>query len=119
MNGRDQILPCVNRSISYNELNYKITFAMLKELMEPDEFVTALELMNETAGHTNTAKRVARNIYVLDKLLRLMSYMLVHGDTSRCFKPPVDIDVKVEFYFKDLILNCNLQIDANSIFETP
>ena len=87
--------------------------------MEPDEFVTALELMNETAGHTNTAKRVARNIYVLAKLLRLMSYMLKHGDTSRCFKPPVDIDVKVEFYFKDLILNCNLQIDANSRFETP
>ena len=88
--------------------------------MEPDEFVTALELMNETAGHTNTAKRVARNIYVLDKLLRLMSCMLVHcGDTSRCFKPPVDIDVKVAFYFKDLILNYNFHIDdVDGRFET-
>ena len=48
-----------------------ITYAMLKELMEPDEFVVALELMDKTEGHTNTAKRVARNIYVLN-LLRLV-----------------------------------------------
>ena len=49
-----------------------ITYAMLKDLMEPDEFVLALELMNKTTGHTNTAKRVARNIYVLANLLRLV-----------------------------------------------
>ena len=53
---------------------------MLKELMEPDQFVLALELLNKTAGNTNTAKRVARNIYVLAKLLRLVICLLIHVD---------------------------------------
>ena len=53
-----------------------ITYAMLKELMEPDEFVVALELMDKTEGHTNTAKRVARNIYILAKLLRYVHLQL-------------------------------------------
>ena len=65
-----------SRSISYNELNYMITYAMLKELMEPDEFVTVLELLDKSAGHTNTAKRVARNIFVMARLLRLVELLI-------------------------------------------
>ena len=64
--------PSIRRSISYNELNYKLTFAVLKELMEPDEFLLALESLDRSGGGANTAKRVARNIYVLDNLLRLV-----------------------------------------------
>ena len=60
----------IRSSISYNELNYKLTFAVLRELMEPDEFLLALEALNRSGGAANTAKRVIRNIYVLDNLLR-------------------------------------------------
>ena len=62
-----------------------ITYAILKDLMEPDEFVIALERMNKTTGHTNTAKRVARNIYVLN-LLRLVGG-LTSGDTGYSDNP--------------------------------
>ena len=33
----------------------------------------------------------------------------IQGDTSVCAKPPVDIDVKVAFYYKDLILKRNFK----------
>ena len=40
--------------------------------MEPDEFLLALEALNRSGGAANTAKRVIRNIYVLDNILRLV-----------------------------------------------
>ena len=58
-----------------------MTYAVLKELMEPDEFVAVLELMDKSAGHTNTAKRVARNIFVLARLLRFGN----HTQSALCF----------------------------------
>ena len=38
------------------------------------------------------------------------------GDHSACSKPPVDIDLKVVFYNKDLRLKHNLQINVNERF---
>ena len=40
----------------------------------------------------------------------------VQGDTSGRTKPPVDIEVKVVFYYKDPILKRNFQINVNRRF---
>ena len=40
----------------------------------------------------------------------------LQGDTSVCLKFYFDIDVKVAFYYKDLILKCNIQINVKKRF---
>ena len=40
----------------------------------------------------------------------------LQGDHSACSKPPVDIDLKVVFQHKVLILKCNFQINVNGRF---
>ena len=40
----------------------------------------------------------------------------IQGDTSGRTKPPVDIDVKVAFYYKGLLLKRNFQINVNGRF---
>ena len=42
----------------------------------------------------------------------------VQGDTSGWWKPPVDIDLQVAFYYKVLILKRNFQINVNGRFWT-
>ena len=37
----------------------------------------------------------------------------VQGDTSRCFKPPVDIKTKVPIYYEAHVLNCNFYFGVN------
>ena len=41
---------------------------------------------------------------------------IVQGDHSTCSKPIVDIDLKVAFYYKVIILKRNLQINVNGRF---
>ena len=48
--------------------------------------------------------------------LNMSDTALVQGDHSACSKPPVDIDLKVEFHYKVLILKRNFQINVNRRF---
>ena len=43
--------------------------------------------------------------------IRLLKY--IQGETSGWLKPPVDIDLKVAFYDKVIILKCNFHINVN------
>ena len=40
----------------------------------------------------------------------------VQGDHSACSKPPLDIDLKVAFEYKVLLLKRNFQINVNKMF---
>ena len=42
----------------------------------------------------------------------------IHGDHSACSKPPVDIDLKVGLYYKDLILKRKFQVNVKERFWT-
>ena len=41
---------------------------------------------------------------------------VLQGDPSRWSKPIVDIDLKVAFNYKVLILKCNFHINVNDMF---
>ena len=50
------------------------------------------------------------------ELLPLILSTNVQGDPSGLSKPVVDIDVKVAFWYEDLILKRNFQINVNNRF---
>ena len=52
------------------------------------------------------------------KLGRSVICGILQGDQAAWTNPPVDIDVKVAFYYKDLILKRNFQINVSGRFCT-
>ena len=48
----------------------------------------------------------------------LSNWSRIQGDHSACSKPPIDIDLRVAFWYKVLILKRNFQINVNGRFWT-
>ena len=57
-------------------------------------------------------------IRLIDEGFLDLSYYDVQGDHSACAKPPVVINVKVAFWYTDLIVKRNFNIDVNGRFCT-
>ena len=79
-------------------------------------------MLNEFSGYKSLEQLSQGNRVEMAKLLvrttlrkeRERKYL--QGDHSACSKPPVDIDLKVVFYYKILILKRNLNINVNGRF---
>jgi hypothetical protein len=54
--------------VTYNELNYKTTWAMLRDLMDGEEFETISQNLSKL-DRINSTKMLARNIFILSRLL--------------------------------------------------
>ena len=59
---------------------------------------------------------VVDNVCIYGESSKSYTGMIIQGDNSACSKPPIDINLRVAFEYKVLILKRNFQINVNGRF---